>query len=61
MATLAVACAENEGLQVVTEFPKLHGTLIGIPRDAILKVCLQEPKPSGAISGQKVAEFLVYR
>ena len=61
MATLAVACAENEGLQVVTEFPKLHGSLIGTPRDSILKACLEDPKSSGRTSGQQVAEFLVYR
>jgi len=61
MATLAVACAENEGLQVVTEFPKLHGELIGTPRNAILKTCLEDPKSSGQTSGQQVAEFLVYR
>jgi hypothetical protein len=61
MATLAVACAENEGLQVVTEFPKLHGSLIGTPRDAILKACLEDPKNSGQTSGKQVAEFLVYR
>jgi hypothetical protein len=28
MATLAMACAENEGFQVVTEFPGFHGKLI---------------------------------
>ena len=61
MATLAVACAENEGLRVVTEFPKLHGQLIGTPRDAILKKCLGEVKSTGRTSGQHVAEFLVYR
>jgi hypothetical protein len=61
MATLAVACAENEGLSVVTEFPKLHGNLIGIPRDKILAACLDGPTSSGRTSYQQVAEFLVYR
>lgn len=61
MATLAVACAENEGLRVVTEFPRLHGQLLGTPRKAILNVCLEEPKSSGQTSGQQIAEFLVYR
>jgi hypothetical protein len=61
MATLAVACAENEGLQVVTEFPKIHGHLIGIPRDGVLRAWLEEPKSSGRTSGQQVAEFLVFR
>jgi hypothetical protein len=61
MATLAVACAENEGFQVVTEFPELHGELIGTPREAILKACLEEPRGSGETSGRQIAEFLVYR
>lgn len=61
MATLALACAENEGLQVVTEFPKLHGDLIGVPRRAILQACLEEPRVSGKTSTEQVAEFLVYR
>lgn len=61
MATLAVACAENEGLRVVTEFPKLHGQLIGTPREAILKACLEKPTVVGPTSGQQIAEFLVYR
>jgi hypothetical protein len=61
MATLAVACAENEGLQVVTEFPNLHGKLIGVPREKILTSCLDGMKPSGQTSGQQIAEFLVYR
>jgi hypothetical protein len=61
MATLAQACAENEGLKVVTEFPKLHGKLIGVSRDAILEACLNETEPSGQTSAQPIAEFLVYR
>jgi hypothetical protein len=61
MATLAVACAENEGLQVVTEFPELHSKLLGTPRDKILTACLDGVKPTGATSGQQIAEFLVYR
>jgi hypothetical protein len=61
MATLAVACAENEGLQVVTEFPRLHGKLLGTPRDKILTACLDGIKPTGSMSGQEIAEFLVYR
>jgi hypothetical protein len=61
MATLAVACAENEGLRVVTEFPRLHGQLIGTPRDAILGACLEDSRASGETSGQQIAEFLVYR
>ncbi len=61
MATLAMACAENEGLQVVTEFPGLHGKLLGTPREKILTACLDGIKPTGATFGQQIAEFLVYR
>jgi hypothetical protein len=61
MATLAEACAENEGLRVVTEFPKLHGRLIGTPRNAILKACLERSEKPARTSGQQIAEFLVYR
>jgi hypothetical protein len=61
MATLAVACAEDEGCQVVTEFPKLHGRLIGTPRKEILRACLNPPEPSGATSGKQIAEFIIYR
>jgi hypothetical protein len=61
MATLAMACADNEGLQVVTEFPKLHGKLLGTPPEKILTACLDGIKPTGATSGQQIAEFLVYR
>jgi hypothetical protein len=61
MATLAFACAENEGLQVVTEFPKLHSKVIQQPKDMILRACLEEPKASGKTSAQQVAEFIVYK
>jgi hypothetical protein len=61
IATLAMACAENEGLQVVTEFPELHGKLLGTPREKILTACLDGVKPTGGTSSQQIAEFLVYR
>jgi hypothetical protein len=61
MSTLAVACAENEGLQVVTEFPNLHGKLIGTPREKILTACLDGTRASGQSSGRQIAEFFVYR
>src|SRR5262249_8735818 len=42
-------------------FPKLHGELIGTPRDAILKACLEPGAAKGQTSAQQIAEFLVYR
>ena len=61
MATLAFACAENEGLRVVTEFPDMHGKLIQQPKEMILRACLERPDSSGKTSDQHVAEFIVYR
>lgn len=61
MATLAMACAENEGLQVVTEFPRLHGKLLGVPRVDILNAAFRPALGSGSTSSRQVAEFLVYR
>jgi len=62
MACLATACAESEGLQVVTEFPNLHGRLIGTPREAILTAVFQKTKKRlRKDQSRVVAEFLVYR
>jgi hypothetical protein len=61
MATLAFACAENEDLQVVTEFPEIHGKLIRRPKEGILRARLEEPQTSGKTSEQQIAEFIVYR
>ena len=61
MATLAMACAENEGLQVVTEFPRLHGKLLGVPRGEILNAAFRPTTGSGPTSSRQIAEFLVYR
>jgi hypothetical protein len=40
MATLAFACAENEGLQLVTEFPGIYGRTIRLPKKNLLTSCL---------------------
>jgi hypothetical protein len=61
MATLAMACAENEALHVITEFPELHRRLLGIPCENILAATLDDSGPSGIVSGQQIAEFLVYQ
>ncbi len=61
MATIAVACAENEGMQVVTEFPDVHGSIIGRPKDKILEACLKELEFKRPAAKQLVAEFLIYR
>jgi hypothetical protein len=63
MATLATACAAQEGMRVITEFPALHGRLIGVRRDKILEAALLEklPAPPVQISGELIGEFLVHR
>ncbi|TGT57307.1 hypothetical protein EN813_038380 [Mesorhizobium sp. M00.F.Ca.ET.170.01.1.1] len=61
MATLATACAEAEGLQVVTEFPSLHGKLIGTPREKILDACIDGPKVDGKVTGEHILEFIVHK
>ncbi len=61
MATLAFACAENEGLQVVTEFPAIHGRVINQGKSDIFSACLDEEHISPARPGDLVAEFIVYR
>jgi hypothetical protein len=61
MATLATACAENEAMQLVTEFPELHGKLLATPRDKILSACIDPPRRSRIPSGDAIFEFLVYR
>jgi hypothetical protein len=61
MATLAMACAKNEGLRVVTEFPGIHGRLLGTPQEDVLKATFDDQISSGKTSANQVAEFLVYR
>ena len=62
MATLATACAEAEGLQVVTEFPKFHGKLIGTPREKTFSACIDgPPKADGKVTGEHILEFIVHK
>ena len=66
MATLAFACAEDEGLTLVTEFPELFGRLIHQPKDRIFEACLgNESEPTQGEPTQvpktNLAEFVVYQ
>lgn len=65
MATLAFACAANEGLQVVTESPALHGATIGQPLTSIYRAYVSKLKPDKATEdgrgGEDAIQFLVYR
>jgi len=60
MATLAFACAENEGLEVVTEFPGIHGNILERPDD-VFEACLSEKQPADADRAEQATQFLVYR
>ncbi len=65
MATLAFACADNEGLRLVTEFPSIYGRTIRQPKANLLVNCLapqsvdQLKAPPEA--SDFVAEFIVYQ
>lgn len=62
MTTLALACAQNEGLEVVTEFPKLHGSIVGQTLDSAFERLLL-PKGSQSatrFTGGDVLNFIVY-
>ena len=62
MATLALACAENEGLRVVTEFPQLHGRIIGTPIEDVYEACVREDASKRDYSGKwEAIEFFVHR
>jgi hypothetical protein len=65
LATLAFACAKNEGLRLVTEFPQIYGRTIHRSKEEIFQSCLDlnprveetgEPFPAPA----SLAEFVVY-
>jgi hypothetical protein len=60
MATLAFACAENEGLQLVTEFPGLYERTIRLPKENLLDSCLSSA-PRAVPGLPSVAEFIVYQ
>jgi hypothetical protein len=61
MATLAFACAEDEGLKLVTEFPELFGRLIHQPKDKIFEACLAKGGEPTQTGGADIAEFVVYQ
>jgi hypothetical protein len=61
MATIAYACAADEGLELVTEFPRLFARTINQPRDRILDACLGGlPKPDGH-PREEFAEFVIHQ
>jgi hypothetical protein len=61
MSTLAFACARNEGLQIVTEFPNLHGKVIGQTEESVYEACLNDLSPRSEDVGEDAVQFLVYR
>jgi hypothetical protein len=60
MATIAVACAENQGLELLTEFPDIHGRILQEPSNRIFEACINKSKASVKDPGQQATEFFVY-
>jgi len=61
MATIAYACAADEGLELVTEFPRLFSRTINQPRDRILDACLGDlPEPDHS-PREEFAEFVIHQ
>jgi hypothetical protein len=65
LATLAFACARNEGLRLVTEFPQIYGRTIHRSKEEIFQSCLDlgpaawETNESSEAPAD-LAEFVVY-
>ena len=64
MATLAFACARNEGLRLVTEFPQIYGRTIHRSKEDIFESCLDlapvtqyDARP---VTSASLVEFIVY-
>jgi hypothetical protein len=60
MATVAVACAENQGLELLTEFPEIHGRVLGEPSDRIFEACLNKPKMPMWDRAREATQLFVY-
>ncbi|TPI18882.1 hypothetical protein [Mesorhizobium sp. B4-1-1] len=61
MATLAFACAEDEGLTLVTEFPDTFGRVIHQTKESVFDVCLKADSRWQEQSGDRMFELLVYQ
>jgi hypothetical protein len=66
LASLAFACARNEGLRLVTEFPRLYGRTIHCSKEEIFESCLDFEPAAGEptqvpIAPANLAEFVVYQ
>ncbi|ATC33022.1 hypothetical protein CA606_12180 [Caulobacter vibrioides] len=61
MTTLALACAANEGLEVITEFPDMHGRVLSARPDMTFEDLINPPPPAGDVNARTLGEFLVYQ
>lgn len=59
MATLAYSCAEDEGLQLVTEFPQIFGDTIRTPRERLLESCLGDSTERRK-EPQRLADLIIF-
>jgi hypothetical protein len=65
LATLAFACARNQGLSLVTEFPQIYGRTIHRTKDEIFASCLGRPPKAESILQSEaepttLVEFVVH-
>jgi hypothetical protein len=66
MTTLALACAQNEGLEIVTEFPDVHGRAIAAGSrnvfDDLIDAEDEVPERiNGEAGARRLAEVIVYQ
>jgi hypothetical protein len=66
MTTLALACAENEGFEIVTEFPSIHGRAIAARSqnvfDDLIDAEDEAPEALNSEGGaRRLAEVIVYQ
>jgi hypothetical protein len=65
LATLALACAKNEGLSLVTEFPQIYGRTIHRSKDEIFQSCLDLAPKNELVKREapsaNLVEFVVHQ
>jgi hypothetical protein len=66
MTTLAIACAQNEGLEIVTEFPDVHGRAIAARSRNVFDDLIDDEDDlpealNGEAGARRIAEVIVYQ
>jgi hypothetical protein len=60
MSTLAFACAEDEGLELVTEFPQLYGRLIRQPKPQLFDAALGHLEETKESNTSAITDLFFY-